>query len=70
MARLSLTLALVSLILGVILIAFVLSQRGVSLTLGMIVGAALTINGALRLWLATRAPGLPPSKVSRGRDRA
>lgn len=69
MVQLKLALALVSLVLGMILIAFVVSERGMALTLGMVVGVALALNGALRLWLAVRSEGEPPQGRSGDKGR-
>ena len=55
MTRFSYVLPMVSLALGVLLLLAVLtlSEGGISAT-GLLIGAALTLNGAIRLWARWR----------------
>lgn len=52
MRRLNYGLALLSLVLGVFIIAISFLQRpALSLSLGLMIGVLLLINGSVRLWL-------------------
>jgi len=51
MKRVNLVVGFVSLALGLGILAYVLSQRGLALTVGLLVGGLLVVNAGVVFWM-------------------